>query len=240
MSNENITIHRASTRGIFKVDWLNSHRTFSFGNYHNPERMNFGALRVINDDVIKGGNGFDLHPHKNIEIISIPLEGDLAHEDSMGNITVIRQGDIQLMSAGTGLTHSEDNKNEDQEVKFLQIWVRPNVRDTEPKYDQASLDINSYINNFEQIVSPNKEDKGVCIQQQAWFHIGKFDKDFETNYRLKLKGNGVYAFVIEGAFQINNQNLDTRDGMGISNIESLQIQSKSENARLLLMEVPMI
>ncbi|HRN44153.1 MAG TPA: pirin family protein, partial [Flavobacterium sp.] len=168
-------LHKANTRGHANHGWLESHHTFSFANYHNPDRMNFGALRVLNDDRVNQGMGFGEHPHDNMEIISIPLEGDLEHQDSMGNTTVIKQGDIQVMSAGTGLYHSEYNKNKDQLVKFLQIWVYPNKKNVTPRYDQITLDLNDRHNKLQQILSPNPEDEGVWIHQDAWFHIGKFD-----------------------------------------------------------------
>lgn len=183
----NTIIHKADTRGNAAHGWLNSHHTFSFANYHNPERMNFGVLRVLNDDSVQAGMGFGTHPHDNMEIISIPLEGDLEHIDSMGNSTVIKEGDVQAMSAGTGVTHSEKNKNSDKPVKFLQIWVIPNEKNVKPKYDQVSLKNIAKENEFYQILSPNKEDQGVWIHQDAWFHIGDFSKGNSDDYKTKKK-----------------------------------------------------
>lgn len=236
---ENSILHKANTRGVANHGWLNSHHTFSFANYHNPERMHFGVLRVLNDDIVDEGMGFGKHPHDNMEIISIPLEGDLEHQDSMGNVTVIRNGDIQVMSAGTGITHSEFNKNKDQKVKFLQIWLFPNKRNVTPRYDQITLKEEDRVNQLQQILSPNESDAGVWIHQNAWFHLGKFDKNKSTTYELKDKTNGVYAFVINGDFTINGQEVNSRDGFGIWDIYSLQLEAKSDKAEILLMEVPM-
>ena len=234
----NAVIHKAETRGHANHGWLNSHHTFSFANYRNPERMNFGVLRVLNDDVVSAGMGFGTHPHDNMEIISIPLEGDLEHKDSMGNTTVIKEGDVQVLSAGTGVTHSEYNKNKDKEVKFLQIWVFPNKRNITPRYDQVSLKDIEKDNEFYQILSPNEEDQGVWINQDAWFHIGKFSKGNSDNYQIKKEGNGVYAFILDGEVEINGEKLSKRDGMGIWDTDSFHVEA-SENARVLLMEVPM-
>jgi redox-sensitive bicupin YhaK (pirin superfamily) len=212
--------------------------TFSFANYHNPERMHFGALRVLNDDTVEAGMGFGKHPHDNMEIISIPLEGDLEHKDSMGNVSVIRHGDIQVMSAGTGIFHSEYNKNKDSRVKFLQIWVFPNKKNVTPRYDQITLNIADRHNKLQQILSPNPEDEGVWIHQNAWFHMGTFDKGIGTEYKIKAKGNGVYVFILKGDVTINGQVLSTRDGFGIWDVDSLSIKADSD-AEILLMEVPM-
>ena len=234
----NTVIHKAATRGNANHGWLNSYHTFSFANYNNPERMNFGLLRVLNDDSVQGGMGFGTHPHDNMEIISIPLEGDLEHKDSMGNTTVIKQGDVQAMSAGTGVTHSERNKNDDKEVKFLQIWIFPNKKNVTPNYDQISLKDIEKENTFYQILSPNRDDQGVWIHQDAWFHLGHFTKEVSETYHIKKEGNGVYAFILEGDVEINNEKLSKRDGMGIWNTDSISVKA-TENARVLLMEVPM-
>jgi len=234
----NTILHKAGTRGDANHGWLHSRHTFSFANYYNPERMNFGALRVLNDDIVEAGMGFGKHPHDNMEIISIPFEGDLEHKDSMGNVAVIKHGDIQVMSAGTGIFHSEYNKNQDSEVKFLQIWVLPNKQHVTPRYDQITLDITDRHNKFQQIVSPNADDAGVWIHQNAWFHLGKFDKGLSLEYKIKNKGNGVYAFILNGNVSINNQALETRDGLGIWDIETISITADTES-EILLMEVPM-
>ena len=236
---ENTVLHKANTRGLANHGWLNSHHTFSFANYYNPERMHFGVLRALNDDTVQAGMGFGTHPHDNMEIISIPLEGDLEHKDSMGNTAVIRNGDIQVMSAGTGITHSEYNKNRDKLVKFLQIWVFPNKKNVQPRYDQITLTAADRHNKLQQILSPSADDEGVWIHQNAWFHLGRFDRDFQTEYALKDKNNGVYAFVIRGDVRINGQDLSERDGFGIWNTDSISLQAISQNAEVLLMEVPM-
>ncbi len=235
---KNTVLHKAETRGDANHGWLHSRHTFSFANYHNAERMHFGALRVLNDDTVAAGMGFGTHPHDNMEIISIPLEGDLEHKDSMGNVSVIKHGDIQVMSAGTGIFHSEYNKNKDRDVKFLQIWVFPNQKSVTPRYDQIALNIADRHNKLQQILSPNANDAGVWIYQNAWFHLGKFEKGFSADYSLKANGNGVYAFVLSGDVTINDQPLNSRDGFGIWDVDTLSIQADT-NAEFLLMEVPM-
>ncbi|MBY0244474.1 MAG: pirin family protein [Sphingobacteriaceae bacterium] len=237
--NNHFVIHKAETRGAANHGWLQAKHSFSFANYHNPERMHFGVLRVLNDDIIDGGMGFGTHPHENMEIITIPLEGDLAHKDSMGNASVIKYGDVQVMSAGTGISHSEYNSNADLKVKLLQIWVFPNQKNVVPRYAQISLNLNDRKNKLQQIVSPNSNDEGVWIYQNAWFYLSKLDKNVEINYELKNKNNGVYVFVIEGDIAINQQVLNKRDGFGIWAVEKLNIQSNSENTEFLLMELPM-
>lgn len=230
--------HPAHTRGYANHGWLQSYHTFSFAGYYNPARMHFGALRVLNDDTVAPGMGFGTHPHDNMEIISIPLSGDLKHRDSMGNEAVIRQGDIQVMSAGSGITHSEMNANRDREVKFLQIWLFPNKANVQPRYGQVTLDAARMHNNLLQVLSPNPDDEGVWIHQNAWFHMGHFDAGFATTYRLRQPGNGVYAFVLEGALHVADTALQNRDGLGITDTDALAIEATT-NARLLLMEVPM-
>lgn len=231
-------LHRAESRGHANHGWLDSHHTFSFANYYDPDRMNFGVLRVLNDDVVSEARGFGTHPHNNMEIISIPLEGDLQHMDSMGNSAIIRQGDVQVMSAGTGIQHSEYNKNPDKPVKFLQIWMFPNKQNVEPRYDQISLKDIERKNVFYQILSPNKQDQGVWVHQDAWFHLGDFDSGSSETYTLKKKSNGVYIFVLDGEVLINNQSLGKRDGYGIWEVDGFILESK-ERSKVLVMEVPM-
>jgi hypothetical protein len=234
----NTILHKADTRGDAKHGWLHSRHTFSFADYYDPERVHFGVLRVLNDDTVEAGMGFGTHPHDNMEIISIPLEGDLEHKDSMGTVSLIKHGDVQVMSAGTGITHSEYNKNKDRQVKFLQIWVIPNKRNVKPRYDQITLNVADRHNKFQQILSPNPDDEGVWIYQNAWFHLGHFDKGFSADYEIKAKGNGVYAFVLSGDISINDQKLNSRDGLGIWDVERFSVTADS-NAEFLLMEVPM-
>ena len=238
MNMANTVLHKAATRGNANHGWLNSHHTFSFASYYNPERMHFGVLRVLNDDTVSPGMGFGTHPHDNMEIISIPLEGDLEHKDSMGNVAVIKHGDVQVMSAGTGIYHSEYNKNKDKDVKFLQIWVFPNKKAVTPRYDQITLNVNDRHNKFQQILSPSADDDGVWIHQEAWFHLGNFEKGKETSYSIKKKGNGVYAFVLKGELSINGQLLNARDGFGIWDTDAIHIKAESD-MEVLLMEVPM-
>jgi redox-sensitive bicupin YhaK (pirin superfamily) len=236
----NTILHKANGRGHANHGWLSSYQTFSFGSYYNPQAMNFGALRVLNDDTVSGGMGFGRHPHDNMEIISIPLEGDLEHKDSMGNAAIIRKGDIQAMSAGTGIYHSEQNAHENEQVKFLQIWIYPNRKNVEPRYDQLTLNLADRHNRLQQVLSPNTDDEGIWIYQNAWFHMGKFDTGKSVSYNLKDPAhNGVYAFILSGEVTINGEKLGTRDGLGIWNMETLDITADTE-AEFLLMEVPMV
>ena len=218
--------------------WLDSYHSFSFADYHHPDRMNFGVLRVLNDDCVAPGNGFGNHPHSNMEIISIPLAGDLEHKDSMGNVAIIRQGDIQALSAGTGIYHSEYNKNKDKEVRFLQIWIFPKLKQVAPRYDQVSLRSIEKKNQFYQILSPNPADQGVWIHQDVWFHLGKFQNGIGDTYRLKQTGNGVYIFVLEGSIVLGGQVLDKRDGFGLWDADSFEMTAIIDS-KVLLMEVPM-
>jgi quercetin 2,3-dioxygenase len=233
------TLHKATTRGHANHGWLDSWHTFSFAGYYDPSRIHFGALRVLNDDTVAPGMGFGKHPHDNMEIISIPLEGDLEHQDDTGTHQVIRQGDVQVMSAGTGIMHSEKNKNNDKGVKFLQIWVVPNETNVQPKYDQKTFSEAEKTNKLATIVSPvGSKDGGVQIHQDAWFSLGKFDKGFKITYDLHRKENGIYAFVLEGDVTINEIALNRRDGLGITEIDQLEISTDTD-AEILLMEVPM-
>ena len=231
-------VHKATTRGHANHGWLDSHHSFSFANYHNPERMNFGVLRVLNDDQVDKGMGFGTHPHDNMEIISIPLEGDLEHKDSMGNTTVIKSGDVQAMSAGTGIQHSEYNESKTEDVKFLQIWLFPNQRNVTPRYDQISIQDIKKKNELYQILSPNRDDEGVWIHQDAWFHLGEFDNETASTYQLKKEGNGVYFFVLEGNVEVQGENLNKRDGFGVWDTSSIAFIA-AKGAKFLAMEVPM-
>ncbi len=231
-------LHTAASRGHANHGWLDSYHTFSFAGYYDPERMHFGALRVLNDDTVAGGMGFGAHPHDNMEIISIPTSGDLEHKDNMGNTQVIREGDVQVMSAGTGIQHAEKNKNSDQPVRFFQIWVFPKQKNVQPRYDQQSFSNADKKNKLLTVVSPlGTNDGGVQIHQDAWFSLGSLDDGFKTTYRLKKNGNGVYAFVIEGQVSINGEQLNRRDGLAITGAGELNIESTTDS-ELLLMEVP--
>jgi len=231
-------LHKANSRGHADHGWLNAWHSFSFAGYYDPSRVHFGALRVLNDDTVAGGMGFGMHPHDNMEIITIPLAGKLEHKDSMGNSGVVNKGEIQVMSAGTGVHHSEKNRDADEQVKLLQIWVFPDTKNVKPRYDQKAFDLIASKNKLVNVVSPMGDSEGLNIHQHAWFHLGKLDKDLNTTYELKDKTNGVYAFVIDGEVTINGEKLNRRDGLGISETDKLEIKTDSE-AELLLMEVPM-
>ncbi|MDP9230137.1 MAG: pirin family protein [Bacteroidota bacterium] len=232
-------LHKAESRGHADHGWLNAWHTFSFASYHDEARVHFGVLRVLNDDTVDPGMGFGQHPHDNMEIITIPLSGQLEHKDSMGNSGTISKGEVQVMSAGTGIYHSEKNKSHDQQVKLLQIWVFPDKKNVEPRYDQKAFDLTASTNNLTTIVSPiDNGDGGLYIHQNAWFSLGKLDKDFSTSYQLHKKENGVYAFIIEGEVTINGEKLNRRDGLGITETDKLDIKADA-NSEVLLMEVPL-
>ena len=231
-------LHKADTRGHADHGWLNAYHSFSFASWYNPDRVQFGTLRVLNDDTVAAGMGFGTHPHDNMEIITIPLEGDLAHKDSMGNQATIKTGDVQVMSAGTGIQHSEFNPNADLRTKLFQIWLFPKTRNVEPRYQQITLDTTEQKNNFAQVLSPNPDDAGVWIHQDAWFHLSDFEAGFSKQYELKKEGNGLYAFVISGTITIDGQELETRDGLGITDFNTLDIKATTD-AKFLLMEIPM-
>ena len=231
-------LHKANERGHANHGWLNAYHSFSFASWYNPEKIQFGMLRVLNDDTIAAGMGFGTHPHDNMEIITIPLEGDLAHKDSMGNGTIIKSGDIQVMSAGTGIQHSEFNPNHDQHTKLFQIWLFPKFRNVEPRYQQITLDQSLQKNDFAQILSPNPDDAGVWIHQDAWFYLSDFDADFSKKLSLKKEGNGFYIMNIEGEIEINGEKLERRDAAGIWETNEIEIKANS-SSKFLVMEVPM-
>ena len=230
--------HPSNSRGHANHGWLDTYHTFSFANYYDEERIHFGALRVLNDDTVEGGKGFGTHQHDNMEIITIPTEGALEHKDSMGNSGVIKKNEVQVMSAGTGIFHSEFNGNNDLKIKFFQIWVIPNKQNVHPRYQQRNFSPEEYKNKLLEIVSPVLSDKNLWIYQDAWFHLGSFDSGLEAEYKIKKPGNGVYAFLIEGNVTIENQSLNKRDGMGLWEVDKINIKSNT-NSELLLIEVPM-
>jgi quercetin 2,3-dioxygenase len=232
------SLHKSTTRGHANLGWLDSWHTFSFADYYDPARMNFGALRVLNDDIVAPGMGFGMHPHQNIEIISIPLEGELEHKDNMGTRQVIKQGDVQVMSAGIGINHSEKNKNQDSLVKFLQIWIIPNKQNVLPRYAQKSFSTDELKNKLLTIVAPMGDKESLQIYQDAWLSMGKLDQDIELIYEIKKNGNGVYAFLLEGDITINNIVLNRRDGLGLTEVDTLNIKANVASD-LLLIEVPM-
>ncbi|MBM3919514.1 MAG: pirin family protein [Sphingomonadales bacterium] len=242
--SNNHTLHRSETRGYANHGWLEARHTFSFAGYINPERIHFGVLRVLNDDRVSGGMGFGTHPHDNMEIITIPLEGALEHRDSMGNLGVIRKGDVQVMSAGTGITHSEYNHHPDQDLKLFQIWVFPDRKNVPPRYDQKSFDIEGCRNSLQSLVSPHSEDgssAGLWIYQNVWFHRGIFDEGARISYPKRIASNGIYSIVIEGRFLVDGVELDRRDGLGIKHAESseISITAQAPDSELLLLELPM-
>ncbi len=231
-------LYISESRGAANYGWLDTRYSFSFANYYHPERIHFGVLRVLNDDLIAGGGGFPEHPHDNMEIITIPLSGALAHKDSMGNSSVINAGEVQVMSAGSGIFHSEFNHSQEESLRLFQIWLFPNKKNVEPRYDQISLKDVEKENEFYQILSPNKDDQGVWIHQNAWFNMGNFTQPGAQQYNVKAKENGVYIMLIEGEIKINNEELKTRDAIGIWDTESIDIEVVSPS-KLLVMDIPM-
>lgn len=228
--------HKADSRGYADHGWLKSYHTFSFANYFNPERVRFGALRVLNDDYVEGNNGFGRHPHQNMEIISIPLAGEMRHGDTTGNHGVIGYGDIQVMSAGTGIYHSEMNASKTLPVKFLQIWVMPREQNLKPRYGQIKM--SEVKNEFQQIVSPNPKEQDTWINQDAWFNMAQFDQGVSKTYKMHLENQGVYIFVIEGSLEVEGQAMNARDGLGIWETSEINITATSD-AEFLVMEIPM-
>lgn len=227
-----------SERGITNHGWLLAKHSFSFANYYNPSKMNFGMLRVLNDDVVVPGMGFGTHPHDNMEIITIPLKGALQHKDSMGNTSVINAGEIQVMSAGEGVTHSEFNPSRSDEVNLFQIWIFPNKRNVEPRYDQFKMDEKRMQNNFLQLVSPNMEDEGTWVHQDAWIYITEITSNTSLDYHFKKNSNGVYFMLIEGEISIDSDILKSRDACGVSDTDMVNIEA-IQKSKLLVIEVPM-
>ncbi|TGJ99719.1 pirin family protein [Leptospira semungkisensis] len=233
-------VHKANTRGKVDFGWLKSNHTFSFGNYMNPERIRFASLRVLNDDIVAPGRGFDPHPHQDMEIISIPLTGSLEHKDSIGTSGVIRSGEVQVMSAGTGIVHSEYNHSKTDPVNFLQIWVLPDRRGAEPRYDQKQFSVEDRKNKFQVVVAPKESEEGLWINQNAWFSLGNLDVGVEASYQPKNnERGGVYAFLISGKVNINGTELSVRDGAGFPGADLLKVKAL-EGSELLLMDVPEI
>jgi redox-sensitive bicupin YhaK (pirin superfamily) len=232
-------IHRAESRGRAEHGWLRSYHTFSFAGYHNPERMHFGKLRVLNDDVVEPGQGFGTHGHDNMEIISIPLSGALRHKDSMGNMHVIQHGEIQVMSAGTGIRHSEYNHSCSESVNFLQIWVPPKERDIPPRYEQKTLDGAAQKKRFQVVVSPDKRDGSIWINQDAYFSLADFSAGDRGIYEIKQPGNGVYLFLIDGEIEVSGEVLKKRDAIGLLDIPTSRVElGVVSDSQVLCMEVP--
>ena len=231
-------LFRASDRGHADHGWLDTSHTFSFASYHNPNRVHFGALRVLNDDFVKGGEGFGKHPHDNMEIVSIPLSGDLAHTDSTGNEKLIRTGDVQIMSAGSGLMHSEYNGSDTDTVNFLQIWIFPKERDIKPRYEQLTFDKSQRKDAWQRVVSPNPDDKAVWINQDSVFHLADLSKGKKLTYTFEFADSGVFIMVLSGAVTVGGQDLQKRDAIGIWETDQVELVAQ-EDAELLAIEVPM-
>jgi len=228
--------HAANSRGHANHGWLDAHHSFSFASWYHPERIHFGMLRVLNDDIVAGGMGFGKHPHDNMEIITIPLSGALKHQDSMGFSEIIEAGEVQVMSAGTGIYHSEFNPNQNQAVNLFQIWIFPNRKQVEPRYAQRKYELQN--GDFSTLVGPENSGVATWIHQDAWLSMGEFAADSQTSYTIQSTGNGVYLMVIEGEIQIGDQKLEKRDAIGISQTEKVEISCK-QNTKMLVIEVPM-
>jgi len=231
----NTVYYPAETRGDSNIGWLHGRHSFSIGPFFDPNRMAFGALKVLNDDIVQPRTGFGTHGHDNIEIISIPLTGSITHKDDTGKEASISPGEVQVMSAGTGIRHSEYNDDDAQPINFLQIWIYPNKRDVAPRYQQVKLD--PAENRLQQIVSPGKDDDGVWIHQEAWLHKGTFTPGEKLIYNLKRTGNGAYVFVISGKLKINGQSLKNRDAIAISDTNAVTIEVV-EKAEFIVIDVP--
>jgi len=225
-------------RGKNNIGWLKANFSFSFASYYDPNKVNFGVLRVLNDDIIAGGTGFGTHPHDNMEIITIPLEGGLEHKDSMGNTGVIRAGEVQVMSAGTGVYHSEYNASRTEEAKTLQIWLFPKERDMQPRYDQKDFKELFKTNQLTTLISPVKSPDTLWLNQDATFSMGDFEAGTSLNYDIKTPGNGAYVFVIEGAVKINSTVLNKRDALGVYDTSSFTIEPE-DFSRFLIIDIPM-
>lgn len=231
------TFYKADTRGHANHGWLDSWHTFSFAHYYDPNRSHFGALRVLNDDYIAPGMGFGTHPHDNFEIVTIPLEGAVEHRDSMGNHGIIKHGDVQIMSAGSGIAHSEFNASKDEALKLFQIWVFPKERNITPRYDQKTYPLEGRKNSWQVVVSPNHEG-AVWINQDAYFNLGHFDANSNIDYKMNTKGNGVFLMVVNGEAEVDGQQLNSRDAMGVWDVDSVSVKTNAET-ELLAIEIPM-
>ncbi len=230
-------IHKANTRGHLNFGWLDAHHSFSFGEYYDPAKIHFGALRVLNDDIIKGGMGFGKHPHDNMEIVTIPLEGALEHKDSTGGHGVIKKYDVQIMSAGSGVYHSEFNHNKNEDANILQTWIFPREKNVTPRYNQKTFLPEERINKLQTIVSPDNKD-GLWLHQDTWYSLGDLSKDSKISYTIHSIKNGVYVFLISGEVTINDVILNKRDAVGISETENFSIKANADS-EILLIEVPM-
>lgn len=231
-------LYPSSKRGNANHGWLNAYHTFSFGNYYDPQKVNFGALRVLNDDTVAAGMGFSKHQHDNMEIVTIPLSGALKHADSEGNSEIIYRGDVQHMSAGTGIYHSEMNANSNQEVKLFQIWIFPKYKNIQPSYHQKSYKKEDRQNKFQLVVSPEEADNVVLINQDAAFYLGDFEENFEISFQKKFPENYIFLMVIEGKIEIEGETLGKRDAIGLIDVDNINVKSIETNTQLLLIEIP--
>jgi len=231
-------IYPADTRGHADYGWLSTYHTFSFGRYYDPHRMNFGALRVFNDDVLRGGGGFGMHGHKNMEIISIPLQGALAHSDSTGHVSVLEANDVQVMSAGTGIMHAEHNHSAYEPVAFLQLWILPATQNLAPRYAQHRFDPGLWENHFYFLVGPQEQQSKLWIHQQAFISRASVAIGKTTHYTLQQPGHGIFLFVIEGKVSVAEAVLSKRDGIGLEGVRQLSCQG-IETADVLTIEVPL-
>jgi redox-sensitive bicupin YhaK (pirin superfamily) len=238
VQTKNRVFHSANSRGLANHGWLISRHTFSFASYYNPDRVNFGALRVLNDDIVKPGMGFGKHPHDNMEIISIPLSGSLAHKDSTGNEKEIKTGEVQIMSAGSGIEHSEYNYSKTEEVNFLQIWILPKEKNIAPRYEQKDFSEALKTNQMVTIVSPEKEG-ALWINQNSELSLGQFKKGASITHKLNYTVNGIYAFLINGKMKVNDAVLNKRDAVGFFDLKEINIES-IEDSKILLIEIPKI
>ncbi len=229
--------HSSTSRGHANHGWLDTYHSFSFANYYNPDRIQFGMLRVLNDDSIEGGGGFGLHPHDNMEIVTLVTEGELEHKDSIGHTGVIRAGEVQVMSAGTGIFHSEYNFNPDKPVHLFQIWIFPEKKNVIPRYDQATFDPDARLNQWQQVVTPDKKN-GLWLNQQSWFSRITLEQSIQVEYSLHNPAYGVYVFVIDGSIEAGGQILEKRDGLGVSDTSVVSLKA-GKRSDVLVIEIPM-
>lgn len=231
-------LFKAADRGTADYGWLKPNYYFSFAQYHDPAKVHFGLLRVLNDDFIDGGGVFHTHPHDNMEIVTIPFTGAIKHKDSTGGEGVIKAGDVQIMSAGSGVQHSEANASATEPVTLFQIWVFPKERNIKPRYDQKNFDVAERTNKWQTVVSPVDADAALWINQDARFSLTNLQAGKEIDYTNAFKGNGVFLVVINGSIEVDGQQLNKRDALGISEMESFSVKA-SEDAELLAIEIPM-
>lgn len=231
-------VYKADTRGSADHGWLKTNFTFSFAGYYNPERVHFGTLRVFNDDVVAAGEGFGMHPHDNMEIVTIPLSGSLEHRDSEGNRFVVKHGDVQHMSAGKGMMHSEYNPSDSEDVSLLQIWVFPKVKNIDPVYSQKTFDTEEWKDTLVTVVSPEESDNSLKINQDAYFSLGDLSKGKKIDYNVKIKGNGAFIFIIEGDVKVNGELYNKRDSIGIRDTDKVELEAVS-NSKVLVIDLPM-